>query len=208
MTDAEREKQWREALDCDDVVVDATLTMSAAVFSPGRTHRHILTRGCALPGQIDVGLLMLNPSTADAFKNDPTITRGQGFADRLTMERFQRRCRSLVVGNVYGLRSTDPRGLWAATDPVGVANMAAIEWIATNALNIIVAWGANARDADVARVRDALHVRGSDRPVWCLGVTKSGAPRHPLYLAADTPFEPWPRGSRHPDDWFPRGVDL
>jgi hypothetical protein len=129
--------------------------------------------------------VMLNPSTADASADDPTIRRCVGFSKA-------HGAGGLDVVNLYALRSTDPKGLWIANDPVGPLNDMHLYWAAEKAAQrgwpIIAAWGANARADRVAQV---CRIDGMDR-LAALGVTKDGAPRHPLYLRADAQLTPWP----------------
>lgn len=181
----------------------------AAVFSQDMRYRYLLSRGQVLPTSPDVGVIMLNPSTADSFSDDPTIRRVRAFAGRLHHERGHSGVPRIVVANVYALRSTDPKALKTHRDPFGPDNAAALTWVIANSRNLIVAWGASLpvpeRDSlPISHVQAQVQTyRNSGRPTWCLGVTKGNHPRHPLYLASDTPFDPWPHGSRHPDARFP-----
>lgn len=136
--------------------------------------------------------VMLNPSTADAFVLDPTVTRCIGFAKR-------EGCGRLDVVNCFALRSTDPKALRKAirhgADPVGPGNDDHIIEAASEADVVVAAWGAHAKLLDRgARVLDLLHDAG---PVHCLAWTKDGTPGHPLYVKADRPLV---RISR-PDEW-------
>ena len=152
-----------------------------AVLSPCGTYRYRLTREWAerdllsAEGGGSVTFVMLNPSTADATLDDPTIRRCVGFAQALG-------CGSMIVVNLYALRSTDPKALWSHPDPVGPDNdkvLASTLWDAAYLGEpVIAAWGANARPDRVAAFMALPH---ADR-VTALGVTKAGAPRHPLYL--------------------------
>lgn len=122
--------------------------------------------------------IMLNPSTADAMNDDPTIRRCMGFAER-------EQAGGIVVVNLYGYRATKPFDLFQATDPIGPANDRALTRVAREAKSIVCAWGANAPRNRVAYVRALL-----DRyQLHCLGITQGGAPRHPLYLKRDQPLE-------------------
>jgi hypothetical protein len=122
--------------------------------------------------------VMLNPSTADHEIDDPTIRRCVRFADQLGAT-------GLVVVNLYAYRATRPADLWRATDPVGPDGDATLEeFLALSARHggpLIAAWGAQAH-AD--RVDAVLAMPGANR-LQALGLTKAGAPRHPLYLPAD-----------------------
>jgi hypothetical protein len=125
--------------------------------------------------------IMLNPSTADASLDDPTIRRCRGFAKAWD-------CRGLIVANLYALRATDPAQLWKHRDPVGEDNDAMLAALVREHETVVCAWGANARPDRVAALRKMFH--RLSRPV-CLGVTKAGAPRHPLYIRADQPLIDW-----------------
>jgi hypothetical protein len=131
---------------------------------------------------------MLNPSTADAHADDPTIRKCMGFARRWGMS-------GIWVVNLFALRSTDPAGLLDAPDPIGPENndwvRAAIEYDRP-----VFAWGATggARVAKLVASRTvrileiAREAEGADEPM-CLGRTKNGHPRHPLMLAYSTPLD-------------------
>lgn len=133
-----------------------------------------------------VTFVMLNPSTADAEVDDPTIRRCIGFAKAWGYD-------ALHVLNLYALRATDPRELLRADDPVGPENdryLADHGGVSvTQSAPIIAAWGTNARPD---RVTAVLALPCFSWNLWALGVTKSGAPKHPLYLPATVLPEPWP----------------
>lgn len=132
-----------------------------------------------------VTFVMLNPSTADGTKDDPTIVRCRNFAKALGGT-------GLAVVNLYAFRATKPADLWKAVDPVGMENDETVTTFLGMAARydfpIIAAWGANAKPR---RVEQVLALPGADR-LSALGVTKDGAPRHPLYLRADSRPERWP----------------
>ena len=131
--------------------------------------------------------IMLNPSTADASQDDPTIRRCIGFAKAFG-------CDALHVANLYAYRATKPADLWKAADPVGPENDETLRSAFRAAFReggpVIAAWGANANPlrAEFA----AVLARAAGVALMALGVTKDGAPRHPLYLRADAQPEPWP----------------
>lgn len=127
--------------------------------------------------------VMLNPSTADGFEDDNTIRRCMTFA--------RRECyKWIIVINLFAGRATKPDDLFKMQDPEGPLNIkewAALEdWFEYGAA-VVCAWGAEPRATTQAqRFVDMMHELGVG--LWCLGTTKSGAPRHPLYLKSDTPF--------------------
>lgn len=131
--------------------------------------------------------IMLNPSTADATLDDPTIRRCMVFARR---EGFG----GIDVVNLYAYRATDPMELRGAPDPIGPANddtlLGAIGWHET----AVAAWGEHPSREPAGRARVETVVRiaaAAGRRLMCLGTTKSGAPRHPLYVRADAELLRW-----------------
>lgn len=129
-----------------------------------------------------IAFLMLNPSTADHQLDDPTIRRCTGFARTLGCDRY-------AVGNLYALRTTNPDNLWAHPDPVGAENDQHLQRLAAEFPDIVCAWGVSAALWRVQQVQALLLDAGAT--LWCLGTTKDGWPRHPLYLPADQPLVPW-----------------
>ena len=154
---------------------------SGAHFSLCKRYRYRLWRRWALGKS--VLFIMLNPSTATEIDDDPTIRRCIDFAKRW---RFGR----LDVCNAFAFRSTDPRALSAAIDPIGPANQQHVFHAASEAQMVIAAWGAS-----VPRTYSwwpAQLIGSLGREIHCLGQTANGSPRHPLYLAKTTmpvPFE-------------------
>lgn len=125
--------------------------------------------------------VMLNPSTADAYEDDPTIRRCLGFARR---EGY----RWLKVINLFAGRATKPADLFKMDDPIGPENRSAwdkafnhVEWGA----KIVCGWGADkSAKAQASRFLE----QAGDTPLHCLGTSKDGSPRHPLYLKSDAPL--------------------
>ena len=166
---------------------------SWAVFSQDRAYRYMLARtwdpydqGDSLfadPVRPLMVFVMLNPSTADAFKPDPTITRCLGFAKR-------ERCGGILVVNLCGYRATDPKALLKVADPVGPHNEELVQRALRNPLMAIgvAAWGAISPRVR-QRASGIIVAAKCSRSLWCLGKTKAGEPRHPLMLAASAPLE-------------------
>jgi hypothetical protein len=154
-----------------------------AVISGDGLYRYTLARWW----ESDVEFLtfvMLNPSTADAEQDDPTIRRCVGFARSLGYG-------GVMVVNLYAYRATKPADLWKADEPTGGQRnddlLIELGMQARHGRPLIAAWGANAKPERVAQV---LAFPGWDK-VRALGVTKAGAPRHPLYLPATASPTPW-----------------
>ena len=156
-------------------------------------------RGAIIDGEYRYGLwrywdqskpaavfIMLNPSTADAEADDPTIRRCMGFARAWEYG-------GIEVVNLFAYRATDPLAFSCVTDPIGPRNDDAIKQFTTrNPASIIAAWGAVRPmfRARIATVMSAIRTTYG-RELFCLGVTKDGSPRHPLYVRGDTRPEPW-----------------
>lgn len=159
------------------------LGTDTASFSGDRAYRYVLTRtwGEGAPAV----WIMLNPSTADAFDDDPTVRRCIGFTRRLAPE-----AGGLTIVNLYSLRATDPAELWRHPDPVGPAGDYYLGSRATSGRLIIAAWGTHgARNGRGAQVTAALTDAGVN--LWCLGTNRDESPKHPLYLPADTELGPY-----------------
>lgn len=156
---------------------------SSAVIDETGTYRYRLDRTWLTAMSPRLVFIMLNPSTADASIDDPTIRRCIGFAKR-------EHCGGLVVVNLFALRATNPGELQASVDRVGPENYHHISE-ASYSGRIVLAWGAHPLAAEQGRkVTWALNMQPG-RTLWCLGTTKVGAPRHPLYVKADQPLVPY-----------------
>jgi len=122
--------------------------------------------------------IMLNPSTADATRDDPTIRRCVAFSR-------DRGFGSLVVVNLFALRATRPGELASARDPVGPGNDGAISRAVRRSDEVVVAWGRHA--ALLSRGERLLRMLAGTR-LLALGVNRDATPRHPLYVRASTSF--------------------
>ncbi len=155
---------------------------STAVYSDCESYRYSLSRVWDARGK-HVLFVMLNPSTATEVQNDPTV------------ERCERRARALGFGsftvtNIFAWRDTDPRKMKAATDPIGPENDTAILEASERADQIIAAWGTHgAHLARGAAVTTLLSNLG--KPLYHLGLSKAGHPKHPLYIAYSEQPQLW-----------------
>ncbi len=177
--------------------------MSDALLSPCGTYRYTLGRDIPSDSLVHKPCLfvMLNPSTADAIKPDPTIRRCVGFAKR-------EGCTHLTVVNLFAFRTAYPDELDSAymlgTDVFGPENDLHVgrelrrHDISRGHL-IIVAWGGH----PMAKLAHSTRAKLSAAGAKCLGMTRSGEPKHPVRLRKDTPLVPWvakvaPASSRSP----------
>jgi hypothetical protein len=170
-----------------EMLTISRLNMSKSSAIIQGDYRYTLTRDLGppplgIPGIHPILFIMLNPSTADADIDDPTIRRCMGFARRLGGT-------TLYVENLFAYRATSPKKMMEASDPVGPENDSRIRE-SLNMVNwcngiVICAWGTNGsyknRDQEVLK-----QIRSYTTPM-CLGKTKHGFPKHPLYLHEMTP---------------------
>ena len=170
-----------------DVVARVTAMTRTAKLSDCGTYRYSLGRRWnePMPERLPVIDLwiMLNPSKADDEIDDNTIRRCIAFSRDWGAD-------GLRVVNLFALRATDPDELTRHPDPIGPQNDATLRLTAQASHElggrVICAWGAHPMAAYRARM-----VRPLLGDAVCLGTTKAGAPRHPLYVRADTALVPW-----------------
>lgn len=162
-----------------------------AVISACGKYRYVLTRQVG-PSNRTATFIMLNPSTADASQDDPTIRRCIGFAR-------QWGCGRLLVLNLFAVRATDPEDMRRANDPVGPKNK---DWVGRKLRDlgkygssfelgpVVCGWGVHGeymeQDLTMLGWLESLGLE----PL-ALGVTKGGHPRHPLYLPYNTVLRPF-----------------
>jgi hypothetical protein len=158
--------------------------VSSATFSPCGRYRYDLTRTWGTGNRIAVWC-GLNPSTADAVKPDPTVTREVNFSKDWGYDGYAK-------VNAYAFRSTDPKAMLRQNDPCGEDNLGHIlRWAKAGAI-FIACWGNNIRPAQASTLRLAMYLNGIE--VHALKLTKQGHPQHPLYLSATTKPFVWLRG--------------
>jgi len=167
-------------------VQSSLLGDSSAVFSNCQRYRYRLDRiwDDSLP---PLAFGMLNPSTADHERNDPTI------------ERCERRARSLgygslVVWNLFAFRATNPKILRNQFDPIGPENdyfiHSALDETKMRKGTVIVGWGSHGHI--LGRHVQVLEIaRDVGIDLFCLGTTNSGQPKHPLYISYQSKPTSW-----------------
>src|SRR5262245_23771414 len=159
---------------------------SEAVFDLAEVYRYLLVCRWA-PGGLAITFIMCNPSTADDATDDPTIRRCTGFAQR-------EGAAALEVVNLFALRSTSPRQLLAAADPVGPHNDQFLLRHAPPGRLAVAAWGnwgeLAGRGSEVAARLAAAGVS-----LMCFGLTGAGQPRHQLYVRDDADLVPFRPGA-------------
>lgn len=136
-------------------------------------YRYWLSRRLSM-GERAVLFVGLNPSTADADRDDPTIRKCVGFARRWGYD-------WLYMGNLHAFRSTDPKGLKGLDDltAVGPENQESLRWLCQKADLVVAAWGGE----PVCRYADELARWVLARPnCRALKLTQAGRPWHPLYV--------------------------
>src|SRR6185436_13919261 len=157
---------------------------TGAEFSPCKRWRYLLWRQWD-PEKPVANFLMLNPSTADEHKLDPTCSRARDYSERWGYG-------ALIVTNVFGFRSTDPQLMKKEKDPVGPGNDSAIVQAANEADLVVCAWGNHGQlGGRSSYVRDLL--RKNRIEVHTLRLNANGEPAHPLYLP----------GRLKPKTWIP-----
>ena len=147
-----------------------------AQFSSDRKYRYALWRiwNNEKPYVLFIGL---NPSTADETEDDPTIRRCIQFAKDWEYG-------GICMVNLFAFRATDPKVIKNSIDPIGSENDMWLINLSQEAGFTIAAWGTNGsyqnRDKEVMELLPHI---------WCLGTTKNGFPKHPLYLRKDTEYK-------------------
>ncbi len=160
-------------------------TISEARFSEDFKYRYYLSRNWLGGNNKMLCFVMLNPSTADEKENDPTVHRCEQRARRGGYS-------GVAVLNLFALRSTDPQRLKSDPEPTGdwpntKHLIDCLELAKKNEMHIICGWGTHGTLGDQDKYFLAWFDHCNIEPM-CLGITKDGHPRHPLYL----PYESVP----------------
>lgn len=153
-----------------------------AVFDETGRYRYQLGRRWRPDGPA-VAFVMLNPSQADATRDDPTLRACLQFAQRWDYA-------SLSVVNLFGYRTPHPTTLKTAVDPVGPENDEYLLKAILAAQRVVLAWGnwgsLQGRDRTILTL-----LRPHQAKLSCLKINRSGQPRHPLYISRNQPLTPF-----------------
>ena len=150
---------------------------SSAHFSDCGRYRYCLSRhwgageSCTFVG--------LNPSMANDTHNDATVSKCVRFAQKWGLS-------GMTLVNLYARRSRYPEALHASKNPIGPDNDAWLADAIDDASLIIAMWGNHGLRAYNNGIRRDLLVTRRRNDWKCLGITKLGAPKHPLYLPGTT----------------------
>jgi len=151
-----------------------------AIFDTSGTYRYTLWRAWS-PYYPRIAFILLNPSTADEHKNDPTIRRCLSFARAWNFG-------SMEVVNLFAYRATYYRELFKANEPIGTENDRFLLQALERCSTIVLGWGA--RGTFLERDRQVMSLLSGRNHLYCLGITKNGQPRHPLYINGNADLVP------------------
>lgn len=149
---------------------------SCAVIDDSGKYRYTLERYWGSNSSRIVNFVLLNPSKADATKDDPTVKACMEFAHKWKFD-------GLVITNLFAFRETSPHKMKSCLRPLGDKNDRYIKEVAKKASTVVVAWGNHGkhcgRDQEVLALLSGIKLH-------CLKVTKLGQPGHPLYVKRTT----------------------
>lgn len=153
-----------------------------AIFDETGCYRYWLGRRWQDVGDT-VAFIMLNPSTADAMQDDPTLRACIQFAQRWEYA-------GLSVVNLFGYRTPHPNVLKMAADPVGLENDEYLMRAVDEAEKVVLGWGNFGGWLERDRtVLDLIKLHANK--VYCLQRNQSGQPRHPLYIRRTVSLQPF-----------------
>ena len=141
---------------------------TSAIYSPDKLHRYVLKRTWPVGNDKLVTFVLLNPSTATEYQDDPTIRRCVRFA-------IQWGYSGLYILNLFGYRATLPSAMRKADDPVGPDNLRYIKETQTEL--VVIGWGNHGVYLD----QDKLVLKELNNPM-ALGINQNKTPKHPLYV--------------------------
>ena len=171
-----KEVEEKLALFCSQLIEPQIKGVNTCQFSPCRQYRYQLTHSWDdLFESKEIAFIGLNPSTADEHKLDPTLRRIKRFCQAWGYNTFH-------MLNMFGYRSTLPKGLKEVKDPVGEENTKTLQRFAESGMPVVFCWGTNGnllkRNEEVFKI-----FQGKEK--YMISKTKNGHPEHPLYLSKE-----------------------
>jgi hypothetical protein len=151
-------------------------TDKGAILSKDGIYRYLLWRHWG-PATLRCLFVMLNPSTADANVDDPTINRVVGFASDWGFD-------GVEIVNAYAYRATQPKALYSIADPIGPDNEIHVRIAAAKAPLIVAGWGTHG-----ATAQDRIVEWVGGKPIFALRINADNSPGHPLYVPASEPLK-------------------
>lgn len=156
--------------------------LKRAIIDKSGKYRYTLERRWGSDPANFVNFILLNPSTADETKDDPTVRACVEFARRWGFDR-------LVMTNLFAFRATAPSKMRACSNPNGDLNDRHIKRVAKRAALVVVAWGNHG--IHCGRNKEVMNILANIKQPYCLSVTKAGQPKHPLYVKRSTKVKPY-----------------
>lgn len=143
-------------------------------ISECQKYRYSLTRVWdeSKPSILFVGL---NPSTADADKDDPTIKKLIAYTKAWGYGGFE-------IVNLFAYRSSDPKNLYnKQAIAIGPGNTTYLKQAASSHVKTICMWGNQAKEiSETVTAIWTQYFRG--KGAYCFKINRDGSPAHPLYL--------------------------
>ena len=157
-----------------------------AWINPRGNRRYLLWRTVGPSDATTIAFVMLNPSTANPEKDDPTLRKCRAFAHGWSHG-------LLLVGNLFSIRGSDPKDIdfRAQPDLYGDAvNEAVLRDVLCSSERVIAAWGAQDH---IGKVQEQFRAMCRDEHVelYHLGLNDGGSPKHPLFLPKETQPVKW-----------------
>jgi len=144
-----------------------------AIFDKSKKYRYVLERSWGINENNILNFILLNPSTADATHDDPTVRACVEFAKQWKFD-------GILITNLFAFRATNPAKMKSCRNPHGFQNDEYIKSIAKKSRMVVVAWGNHGTHC--ARDKEVLKILNTINQPFCLGNTKLGNPKHPLYV--------------------------
>jgi len=153
-----------------------------AILDETRTYRYMLKRQWGEDNNNFVNFVLLNPSTANEERDDPTVMACIALAQNMGFD-------GLYITNLFALRTKNPDTLKQNKNPIGDKNDTFIKRYALKSKRIIIAWGNHGEF--LRRGEKVIHIISQIQVPYCFEITKKGNPRHPLYIKRSTHPFPW-----------------